>query len=105
MVSRIVRGLDAILHERSRLSIATALKTHGHLSFIELRDLLEMTDGNLCVHVRTLENKGYLSKTKGSRNGRVHTICSLTEAGATALSQYVKSMEQLIRALDGDEQN
>ena len=96
MVSEIVHRLDATLHERSRLSIATTLWEHGILSFAQLKKLLGMTDGNLCIHMRTLERKGYLRRSKRFRKGKPQTQCRLSEKGKKALHAYIDDMERLV---------
>ena len=97
MAADLVHQLDSTLHEKSRLAIAMALSKHKRLSFNELRDLLGMTDGNLCVHVRTLEQKGYLKRAKGARNGKWLTICQLSPKGKEALRGYLDNLERLVR--------
>lgn len=97
MVARIVHQLDSTLHEKSKLSIATALHKHGLLSFTELKNLLGMTDGNLCVHVRTLERRGYLDRQKNRKQGKTHTVCRLSDAGRQALEMYLDQIEVLVR--------
>ncbi len=99
MVARIVHDLDRTLHEKSRLAIATALSEHEKLTFIQLRELLSMTDGNLCIHVRTLERSGYLEKKKRTKNGKAFTECWLSDQGKSALLGYVNQMEQLINTV------
>ncbi len=99
MVAEIVHRLNATLHEKSRLSIATTLNEHGRLSFIELRELLGMTDGNLCVHVRTMEKKGYIDRRKTVKNGKSRTTCRLSEKGKAALQTYVEEMERLVKSV------
>ena len=56
--------LDRVIHERGRLAIMSLLAATGSLSFRELREQLNMTDGNLSVHMRTLETGGYVSVSK-----------------------------------------
>ncbi len=88
--------LDRIIHGRVRLGIVSALAVHESLSFTELKDLLETSDGNLSVHARRLEEAGYLTVTK-SFAGRVpHTEYQLTDAGREALGKYLDHMEALI---------
>lgn len=88
--------LDRLIHGRVRLGIVSALAVHDVLSFAELKELLETSDGNLSVHARRLEEGGYLSCTK-SFEGRVpRTEYSLTDAGRKALERYLDHMEALI---------
>lgn len=56
--------LDPLIHERLRLGILSALAVQESLSFTELRDLLETTDGNLSVQARKLEEAGYVACDK-----------------------------------------
>jgi DNA-binding HxlR family transcriptional regulator len=88
--------LDRLIHGRVRLGIVSALAVHEVLSFPELKELLETSDGNLSVHARRLEEGGYLSCSK-SFEGRIpRTEYRLTEAGRKALARYLDHMEALI---------
>ncbi len=90
--------LDRIIHERTRLLIASALAVNEQLSFNELKRLLRVTDGSLSVHARKLEAAGYLECNK-SFAGRVpRTEYRLTAAGRRAFEKYLGHMEALIQA-------
>ena len=67
------------------------------ISFTELRDMLEMTDGNLTTHVRTLQEAGYVAIAKSFQNNRPLTTCSLTPAGRKAFAGYVALLEQIVQ--------
>ena len=89
--------LDGLIHERVRLGIVSALSVNDRLSFTELRDVLDTTDGNLSAHARKLEDAGYIDCRK-SFAGRVpRTEYSLTELGRERLTEYLSHMEDLIR--------
>ena len=91
-------ALDRLIHERLRLGIVSILAAHESLTFIELRQLLKTTDGNLSVHARKLEEAGYVSCSK-SFVGRVpKTEFRLSSAGRKALERYLNHMEALIEA-------
>lgn len=93
--------LDRVIHERVRLGIVSALAVHQALTFNDLKALLQLTDGNLSVHARKLEEAGYVSCGK-SFEGRIpRTEYRLTESGRKALERYVAHMEALIRATRG----
>jgi DNA-binding HxlR family transcriptional regulator len=88
--------LDRLIHGRVRLGIVSALAVHEVLSFTELKELLDTSDGNLSVHARRLEEGGYVS-CKKSFVGRVpRTEYSLTNPGRRALARYLDHMEALI---------
>lgn len=89
--------LDAIVHARLRLGILSLLATVKSRTFVELRELLDATDGNLSVHARKLENAGYIRCTKRF-DGRVPcTVYRLTEKGRKGLARYLGQMKVLIR--------
>ncbi|MBK8149970.1 MAG: transcriptional regulator [Acidobacteria bacterium] len=93
--------LDKIIHERARLGIISALAANKSLSFTDLKNLLNTSDGNVSVHARKLEEAGYLTCEK-SFKGRVPlTEYQITEAGREALGRYLNHMEALINAMKG----
>jgi DNA-binding MarR family transcriptional regulator len=89
--------LDRVIHEKGRLAIMSMLAATPELSFTELRDTLEMTDGNLTSHMRTLQEAGYVSVSKSYENNRPLTTCSLTAAGKKAFASYVDLLEQIVQ--------
>jgi len=91
--------LDRLIHERVRLALVSALAVRESMSFNELKQLLELTDGNLSVHARKLEDAGYIECRK-TFEGRVpRTEFSLTDPGRRALDAYLAHMEKLISAV------
>ena len=91
--------LDRLIHERVRLGIVSALAVTTSLSFNELKGMLGLTDGNLSVHARKLEEAGYVECTKSFEGRTPRTEFSLTASGRTALSAYLNHMEALIQAV------
>jgi DNA-binding MarR family transcriptional regulator len=91
-------ALEQLIHERTRLGIISALAVNETLRFSELKQLLGVTDGNLSVHARKLEDAGYIACTKSFANRLPKTEFSLTPAGRRALEKYLNHMEALIRA-------
>jgi DNA-binding MarR family transcriptional regulator len=89
--------LDRVIHEKGRLAIMSMLAASADLSFTELRDALEMTDGNLTTHVRTLQETGYVSVAKSYQRNRRLTTLSMTAAGRRAFAEYVSLLERIIR--------
>ncbi|MBW3563722.1 MAG: transcriptional regulator [Acidobacteria bacterium] len=90
--------LDRLIHDRLRLGILSALAVNESLSFTELRDLLNTSDGNLSVHARKLEDADYLACRKSFRGRVPHTDYRLTAKGRRALQRYLDHMEALIAA-------
>jgi DNA-binding MarR family transcriptional regulator len=92
-------GLDKVIHERTRLALVSALAAAPALTFSELKSMLQITDGNLSVHARKLEDAGYIECSKGF-DGRVpRTEFKLTAGGRAALQKYIAHMEALILAV------
>jgi DNA-binding MarR family transcriptional regulator len=91
-------SLDRLIHERTRLAIVSALAVNSSLSFTELKKLLQVTDGNLSVHARKLEEAAYVECTKTFENRVPLTRYKLTREGRRALERYLNHMEALIQA-------
>jgi DNA-binding MarR family transcriptional regulator len=89
--------LNRVIHEKGRLAIMSALAAAPELAFTELRDLLDMTDGNLTTHIRTLQQEGFVSVAKSYQNNRPLTSCTLTAAGRKAFAQYIDLLDQIVR--------
>lgn len=89
--------LDRVIHERVRLAIVSALAGAPSLSFNELKDLLAITDGNLSVHARRLEEAGFVACEKSFVERVPRTEYRLTPAGRKALDEYLDHMESLIQ--------
>jgi len=89
--------LNRVIHEKGRLAIMSALAAAPELTFTELRDLLDMTDGNLTTHIRTLQQEGFVSVAKSYQHNRPLTSCALTAAGRKAFAQYIDLLDQIVR--------
>ena len=90
-------ALDRLIHDRTRLAIVSALAASASLSFTELKVLIGLSDGNLSVHARKLEEAGYVICSKAFEGRMPKTEFTLTEAGHKALRQYLDHMEAIIR--------
>src|SRR5471030_3031562 len=77
--------LDKVIHERMRLGIISALAANEKLSFTELKNLLNTTDGNVSVHARKLEDAGYVTCKKSFKGRMPLTEFAITSDGRDAL--------------------
>ena len=93
--------MEDVLHHRLRLGIASALAGAGAMAFVELRDLLKTTDGNLSVHARKLEEAGLVACTKSFAERRPRTDYRLTAAGRRQLTAETSRWERFVRAVTG----
>lgn len=73
------------------------LAATSQMSFTELRNMLNMTDGNLTSHLKTLQYEGYVAITKSFENSRSLTTYSLTEKGRKAFENYLDLLEQILK--------
>jgi DNA-binding MarR family transcriptional regulator len=90
--------LDRVIHEKGRLAIMALLAGSPAISFIELRDALGMTDGNLTTHLHTLQEVEYVALTKSKKERRPTTICTLTSKGRDAFAAHVELLGRIVEA-------
>ena len=88
--------LDKTIHEKGRLSIMTLLATRVEWSFQDLKTELKMSDGNLISHLRTLQQKAYVTMNKETDAGRPRTLYSLTKKGREAFEEYLLILERIV---------
>lgn len=92
-----VNALDDVIHGRIRLGIMAYLVGAGSTDFGTLKAQLQATDGNLSVHLRKLEEAGYVAIDKSFRDRKPLTSVTLTEAGREAFLKYLDSIARLVR--------
>jgi DNA-binding transcriptional ArsR family regulator len=89
--------LEPAIHTKSRLAMVSILAAHESLSFTELRDGLQLTDGNLAAHLRALEDAGLLRLRKIGNPNKPTTLISLSGTGRTAFNRYLEGLEQILK--------
>lgn len=91
-------GLDRIFHEKARLGIVTSLAGQADgLSFLQLKSLCGLTDGNLSRHLQVLEEAGFVAIEKGYEGRRPSTRCRLTDHGRHRFADYLSALELVLR--------
>ena len=93
--------LNEIIHQPARLRIMSALVSLDddlQPSFNYLKDLLELTDGNLGAHLRKLEEVGYIEICKTFINNKPHTYVEVTSMGRRAFSEHVAALQDILKA-------
>jgi len=91
--------LDTTIHQPVRLKIMaalTALPDDAQLEFVTLREMLELTDGNLSVHLRKLEDAGYVAIEKAFVGRKPRTFVSATPKGSVAFDAHVQALREII---------
>lgn len=91
-----IASIDDVIHGRLRLGVMAYLSTAGMADFNELKAKLQATDGNLSVHLRKLEQAGYVAIDKTYQGRKPLTRVALTEAGRTAFVAYLDAMARLV---------
>lgn len=96
-----ISGLDDVIHGRVRLGVVAYLASAEVADFTELKTLLEVTQGNLSIHLRKLEEAGYVSIDKSFVGRKPLTRVRLTETGRVAFAGYLRAMGQLVEQAGG----
>ncbi len=93
----IIYNLNKAFDNRIRLGIMSILMLETWVDFAELKELLELTDGNLANHISTLEKEQYIVVRKAFIGKKTSTSFQATEAGREAFQEHLKVMESLIK--------
>ena len=89
--------LDKLIHEKGRLSIMTLLASRIEpWAFQDLKGQLDMSDGNLITHLRTLEKVAFIGGEKLTGDGRPQTLYTLTSTGRQAFIAYLAILEKIL---------
>ena len=94
--------LDPLIHVPARLKIVAtlaALPDGGALSFTRLQDMIGLTPGNLLIHLRKLEDAGYLTSEKTGNGAASRTTVALTRQGRSALDSYTAALRDILGGL------
>ena len=91
-----IDGIDEVIHGRLRLGVMAWLVGHEEADFNDLKGRLKATDGNLSVHLRKLEEAGYVAIAKSFVDRKSLTRVRLTSAGREAFIAYLAAMESLV---------
>ena len=92
--------LDPVIHQPVRLQICaslTSLNPDDSIEFTFLRDLLNLTDGNLGAHIRKLEQAGYLTVDKTFVERKPKSFIALNPRGRNAFKEHVKALRKIIK--------
>lgn len=94
-----INGLNKVFDNRIRLGVMSILVVNEEISFNDLKQMLEVTDGNLATHLLNLEENGYLKVKKGFVGKKTNTTYSITKAGEKAFSDHVSALEDMIKGM------
>lgn len=88
--------IDEVIHGRVRLGVMAYLSGAGSADFNTLKTRLQATDGNLSVHLRKLEDAGFVRVEKTFVNRKPLTTLTLTDSGRTAFAAYLDAIGKLV---------
>ncbi len=91
-----ITRIDEVIHGRVRLGIMAYLAGAERAGFNELKARLQVTDGNLSVHLTKLEQAGYVAIEKGYAGKKPVTAVTLTPAGRAAFVAYLDAIGKLV---------
>ena len=94
-----IEALNKIFDSRIRLGVMSVLIVNDGVSFNELKQLLDLTDGNLASHLNTLEQAEYIKVTKAFVGKKTNTTYTITELGRQSFKQHLNALEKMIKAI------
>ncbi|HEX4956922.1 MAG TPA: transcriptional regulator [Lacibacter sp.] len=94
-----IEQLQKVFDSRVRLGIMSALMVNDAVSFNELKELIQVTDGNLASHLKALEENGLIKVNKGFIGRKTNTTYSVSKAGERSFRQHLEALEQMIKQM------
>lgn len=92
-----INQLNKLFDSRVRLGIMSALMVNESVNFNELKELLEITDGNLASHLKALEENDIIKVEKGFIGRKTNTMYSITKLGNKAFKEHIQALEKMIK--------
>lgn len=93
------QNLNKAFENKIRLGIMSVLSVNSQASFNHLKEVLEVTDGNLASHLKSLEKEGYISVNKSFKNRKPNTNYNITPSGSEAFDNHLKALEEILKQL------
>ena len=94
-----IENLNKIFDSRIRMGVMSILIVNEEVSFNDLKQMLDVTDGNLASHMINLEENGYVKVHKGFIGRKTNTTYSITRAGEKAFKDHIEALENMIRGM------
>ena len=93
-----INQLNKLFDSRVRLGIMSALMVNDNVSFNELKELLQVTDGNMASHLKALEENNIVKVEKGFIGRKTNTTYTITKLGAKTFKAHIDALEKMIKA-------
>ena len=94
-----INGLNKVFESRIRLGVMSILMVNEEINFNDLKQMLEVTDGNLATHLLSLEENGYIRVHKGFIGKKTNTTYAVTRVGEKAFGEHIAALEAMIRGV------
>jgi DNA-binding MarR family transcriptional regulator len=94
-----ITGLNKIFESRIRLGVMSVLMVNDEINFNDLKQMLEVTDGNLATHLVNLEENGFIKVHKGFVGRKTNTTYAITKSGEKAFNDHISALEVLIKGM------
>ena len=95
-----IEHLNKTFDSRIRLGIMSALMVNASINFNDLKELINVTDGNLASHIKALEESGYIKVQKGFIGKKTNTTYSATKSGEKAFRAHLDALEKMIKNMN-----
>ncbi len=92
--------LNKVFDSRIRIGIMSALIVNEDINFNDLKALIDVTDGNLASHLKTLEDNSFIKVQKGFIGRKTNTTYAITKAGEKAFRAHLDALEAIIKNLN-----
>ncbi len=99
-MSNPIEQLNKVFDSRIRIGIMSALMVGEEVNFNDLKGLIDVTDGNLATHLKTLEENQFISVRKGFIGRKTNTTYVITRAGEKAFRSHLDALEKIIKKLN-----
>ncbi|MFY0601739.1 MAG: transcriptional regulator [Cyclobacteriaceae bacterium] len=96
-MKEILNDLNKAFENKVRLGVMSALVVNDHMDFNTLKNLLDVTDGNLASHLKSLEKSAYIKVKKEFIERKPNTQYSITSEGQVAFTKHIRAIEQLLK--------
>src|SRR4051812_18710457 len=95
-----IEQLNKVFDSRIRIGIMSALMVTEFVNFNDLKALIDVTDGNLASHLKTLEENNYIKVQKGFIGRKTNTTYTITKTGEKAFRAHLDALEKIIKGLN-----
>src|SRR5687768_6472660 len=94
-----IENLNKVFDSRIRMGVMSILVVNAEVNFNDLKQMLDVTDGNLASHLVNLEENGFIKVHKGFIGRKTNTTYAITKAGEKAFKEHIEALENMIRGV------